>query len=213
MPTGPPSRSTFPLPGSPRTGSSWMATSIGASEPDRLFDALVVGAGPAGSATAALLARAGYRVAAVDRAAFPRDKPCSEYMGPEAVRLLDQLGIVESLESAGAVALHGTAVTAFRGARLHGVFALAGHRPFRSTGLSVSRSILDHALVRDSAGRRHSIRARLTIGADGLRSVVARRLGRRTHGRPRRVAFVAHVEGVEGMGDSAEMHVGARGYV
>jgi menaquinone-9 beta-reductase len=222
-----------------------MATSISASaESHRLLDALVVGAGPAGSATAALLARAGFRVAAVDRAAFPRDKPCSEYMSPEAVRLLDQLGVVESLESAGAVALQGTAVTASRGARLHGVFALAGHRPFRSTGLSVSRRILDHALVgaaraagatvlerttveellydrggiagaliRDSQGRRHPLRARLTVGADGLRSVVARRLGPRTHGRPRRVALVAHVEGVDGMGDSAEMHVGAQGYV
>ena len=222
-----------------------MAPSISASsESHRSLDALVVGAGPAGSATAALLARAGFAVAAVDRAAFPRDKPCSEYMGPEAVRLLDRLGVVESLESAGAVALQGTAVTAARGARLHGVFALAGHQPFRSTGLSVSRKILDHALVgaaraagaavlerttveellydrggiagalvRDSQGRRHSIRARITVGADGLRSIVARRLGRRTHGRPRRVAFVAHMEAVEGMGDSAEMHVGARGYV
>jgi flavin-dependent dehydrogenase len=222
-----------------------MATSISASaEPHRLLDALVVGAGPAGSATATLLARAGFRVAAVDRAAFPRDKPCSEYMSPEAVRLLDRLGVVESLESAGAVALHGTAVTASRGARLHGVFELAGYPPFRSTGLSVSRRILDHALVgaaraagtavleratveellydrggiagaliRDSEGRRHPVRARLTIGADGLRSVVARRLGPRTHGRPRRVALVAHVEGVDGMGDSAEMHVGAQGYV
>jgi flavin-dependent dehydrogenase len=222
-----------------------MATSISAwPEPHRHLDALVVGAGPAGSATAALLARAGLSVAAIDRAAFPRDKACSEYMSPEAVRLLHRLGVVESLESAGAVALQGTAVTAFRGARLHGVFALAGHRPFRSTGLSVSRRILDHALVgaaraagaavlerttveellydrggiagalvRDSEGRRHPLRARLTIGADGLRSIVARRLGPRTYGRPRRVAFVAHVEGVDGMGDSAEMHVGSRGYV
>jgi flavin-dependent dehydrogenase len=69
------------------------------------------------------------------------------------------------------------------------------------------------ALVRDAEGRRHAIRARLTIGADGLRSIVARRLGPRTYGRPRRVAFVAHVEGVDGMGDSAELHVGSRGYV
>jgi flavin-dependent dehydrogenase len=222
-----------------------MAPSTSASaEPHRLLDALVVGAGPGGSATAAALARAGFSVAAVDRAAFPRDKACSEYMSPETVRLLDRLGVVESLEAAGAVALRGTAVTASRGARLDGVFALAGHRPFRATGLSVSRRILDQALVgaaraagaavlerttveellydrggiagalvRDAEGRRHVLRARLTIGADGLRSMVARRLGSRTYGRPRRVAFVAHVEGVQAMGDSAEMHVGSRGYV
>ncbi|MSO58618.1 MAG: geranylgeranyl reductase family protein [Thermoleophilia bacterium] len=40
------------------------------------FDALVVGAGPAGSSTAIHLARAGARVILVDRATFPRDKPC-----------------------------------------------------------------------------------------------------------------------------------------
>ena len=222
-----------------------MGSSINARpEPRAPLDVLVVGAGPGGSAAAALLAGAGFRVAAVDRAAFPRDKACSEYMGPETVRLLDRLGVVPALEAAGAAPLHGTRVTAARGSSLHGRFALADPAPFRPTGLSVSRRILDHALVgaarragaevlertaveellydrgavagavvRDDGGRRHALRARLTIGADGLRSVVARRIGRRRHGRPRRIAFVAHVEGVAGMGDSAEMHVGARGYV
>ncbi len=40
------------------------------------FDVLVVGAGPAGSATALRLARGGARVLLADRARFPRDKPC-----------------------------------------------------------------------------------------------------------------------------------------
>jgi len=42
----------------------------------RTYDALVVGAGPAGSSTAIHLARAGARVLIVDKARFPRDKPC-----------------------------------------------------------------------------------------------------------------------------------------
>jgi flavin-dependent dehydrogenase len=222
-----------------------MASSTSES-PDglRQADVLVVGAGPAGSATAAWLARRGCDVVLVDRAAFPRDKPCSEYMSPEGVRLLDRLGVVERLESAGAAPLEGTAVTAPCGARLHGVFALAGRRPFRPTGLSVSRRLLDAELVQAarSAGvevrertaveellhdrgavigamvrgpdcARHAIRARLTVGADGLRSLVARRIGRRFHGRPRRIAFVAHVDGVGGMAGSAELHVGRSGYV
>jgi flavin-dependent dehydrogenase len=58
------------------------------------------------------------------------------------------------------------------------------------------------------------LRARFVVGADGLRSVVARRLGVGIHGRwPRRVAFVAHYEGVAGMGSYGEMHVDRQGYV
>jgi len=44
------------------------------------WDAVVVGAGPAGSATALRLARAGAAVLLLDRARFPRHKPCSEYL-------------------------------------------------------------------------------------------------------------------------------------
>ena len=49
----------------------------------RVYDAVVVGAGPAGSATAALLAERGFSVALLERSAFPRPKPCAEYLSPE----------------------------------------------------------------------------------------------------------------------------------
>ena len=52
------------------------------------FDALVVGAGPAGSATAIRLARDGARVLLADRARFPRDKPCGGGLTGRAVREL-----------------------------------------------------------------------------------------------------------------------------
>ena len=123
-----------------------MSTRV-ASESSSPVDVLVVGAGPAGSATATLLARAGVSVLVVDRAAFPRDKACSEYMSPEAVRILARLGVVDRLERAGAFPLEGMKVTGPRGATAHGKFALAGHRPFRPTGLSISRRILDHELL------------------------------------------------------------------
>jgi len=220
-----------------------MAPNTSPSPDAGAVDVLVAGAGPAGSAVAALLARAGHRVRLVDRAAFPRDKACSEYMSPEAVRILDRLGVVEALEAAGAAPLRGTVVTAAHGARLDGRFALAGRRPYRPTGLSVSRRVLDHRLtlaareagaellertaveellydggavagaVLRGPGGRSAVRARLTIGADGLRSVIARRLGPRRHLPPTRVAFVAHLDGVEEMEQSAELFVGSAGYV
>ncbi len=208
-----------------------------------MVDVLIVGAGPAGSASAALLARAGLSVVAIDRVSFPREKACSEYLSPEAVRVLDRLGVVGDLERAGAQPLEGTIVYGPAGARLHGRFALASPPPFRPTGLSVARRVLDHRLVEAAraagavvlerttleellydrgavagavvraSGSRQTIRARLTIGADGLRSVVARRIGGRSTGWLHRMAFVAHVAGLPGLERSAEMHVGAEGYV
>ena len=57
------------------------------------FDALVVGAGHAGSTAALVLARGGARVALVDKAAFPRDKACGDLVGPRGVQVLSDLGI------------------------------------------------------------------------------------------------------------------------
>jgi geranylgeranyl reductase family protein len=63
------------------------------------FDAIVVGAGPAGSATAIRLARAGACVLLADRARFPRDKPCGGGLTGRAVRELpvDVAPVVEDV--------------------------------------------------------------------------------------------------------------------
>src|SRR5207244_9242877 len=55
--------------------------------------------------------------------------------------------------------------------------------------------------------------SRVVVGADGLRSVVARRLGLVRSSPPRRVAFSAHVADVAGIDGVGELHVGERGYV
>jgi geranylgeranyl reductase family protein len=63
------------------------------------FDVIVVGAGPAGSSTAYRLARAGVRVLLLDRARFPRDKPCGGGLTVRAVRQLPQgLGVEPVVE-------------------------------------------------------------------------------------------------------------------
>src|SRR5436190_12010715 len=56
-------------------------------------DALIVGAGPAGSSAAILLASAGWRVLVLEKAAFPRRKVCGEYVSGAAWPLLDELGV------------------------------------------------------------------------------------------------------------------------
>jgi len=53
------------------------------------YDAIVVGAGPAGSTLARILARSGVRVLLLDRAAFPREKPCGGGVSLRAASRLD----------------------------------------------------------------------------------------------------------------------------
>jgi geranylgeranyl reductase family protein len=60
-------------------------------------DAIVVGAGPAGSAVAQVLARAGRDVVLVDAQAFPRDKVCGDGLIPDAHRALARLGALDAV--------------------------------------------------------------------------------------------------------------------
>ena len=143
------------------------------------FDAevLVVGGGPAGSSVGHALARHGVDVLIVDRAHFPRPKPCAEYLSPEASRILAQMGTLEAVEGSGAAALSGIRVRAPNGSVIAGDF-MAGHgyHGFRDRGLSVRREILDSILLdgaRSAGARvREGIRA-----ADVLRDGSQRTVG------------------------------------
>ena len=58
-----------------------------------VFDAVIVGAGPAGSTAAIVLARAGRQVCVVDKATFPRDKCCGDGLTTLALRELEAIGL------------------------------------------------------------------------------------------------------------------------
>lgn len=64
------------------------------------YDTLIVGAGPAGSAAARLLAGAGWSVALVEKATFPRRKVCGEFISATTMGVLKDCGIATSFIAA-----------------------------------------------------------------------------------------------------------------
>ena len=114
----------------------------------RTYDAIVVGAGPAGSAFAVLLAEHGRSVLLLDKAAFPRPKICGEYLSPEASRILDRLGVLKTVDAAGAVPLRGMRITAPDGTVLEGRYPTEGaYRGYRDHALAIPRLALDQILL------------------------------------------------------------------
>jgi menaquinone-9 beta-reductase len=210
-------------------------------------EVIVVGGGPAGASTAHALARAGVDVLIVDRAKFPRDKICAEYLSPEASRILSDMGVLDEIERSGPAHLAGMRVRAPNGQVADGAFASShGFKGFRDHGIAIRRTILDEIVLRgakaagarvregmrvtdvvkDDSGRVSGVavlhpdggpgilRARYVIGADGLRSVIGRRLGLMETSRiwPKRIALVAHYKGVQRLSDMGEMHIDYGGY-
>jgi geranylgeranyl reductase family protein len=195
-------------------------------------DVVVVGAGPAGSATALRLARLGHAVTVVDRAHFPRSKPCGEYLNPAAVNALDRLDVLAAASAHG-VALSGMFIAEPRGATVWTPFP-AGR------GLLVPRDRLDHTLLRAAAnaganviegfrvdavqpgpqpeitgrhdGNKVKVHARLIIGADGMRSVVARRGGALTSAAHAHYTIGARFEDVGYSMPRGDLHLGRGWY-
>ncbi len=199
-----------------------------------MTDVIVAGAGPAGSAAALLLARAGAGVRIVERARFPRVKACGEYLNGGAVEALARLGVLDAVRPV---------ASALRGVRLVAAGAPAVTLPFARPSLACARDAFDAVLlaaavdagatlecarvedvivesgrcagvrVRAGGAELEERRARVVVGADGAGSIVARKLGL-THPPKRgaRYAVGGHYAGFGTLDGHVEMYAGDGAY-
>lgn len=182
-------------------------------------ETLIVGGGPAGSVAGWLLAGFGVETAIVDRAAFPRAKACGEFVNGGGVAALERLGLLDVVRGLDPAPIAGWTMRAPTEQRAEGRYR-------HGSGFGVPRARLDEALL-DAArlrgarveerqtvtaiereGSRLLIttrgpdgarrwRTRVLLGADGLRSVVARRLGLiARQPRLRKVSITYRLQGV-----------------
>ena len=138
------------------------------------YDAVVVGAGPAGSVAALVLARGGARVALADKAAFPRDKACGDLIGPRGVQVLADLGV--TVPDAG----HGSDLLAVGPSGRRSRLPAFPGRSYPGHGIVVPRVAFDHALREAAlAAGAVGVRARITAverdpgGTGPVRAVLA----------------------------------------
>lgn len=186
------------------------------------YDAVVVGASLAGCATAIQLGRAGHRVALVEKQPDPNafKRICSHFIQASGVPALERLGLLETLEAAGAKRpqvhmwtrwgwIEAPPERAGRGVNLRrevldpllrstaaetpGVELMLGWTAQR---LLEEEGSFAGAAVRNPAGEEREIRARLTVGADGRDSRIAELSGVPTKTHPHnRIAYGGYFEG------------------
>lgn len=172
-------------------------------------DVLVVGAGPAGSSTAAWAARHGLDVTLVDAETFPRDKPCGDGLTPRAIAEMDELGLSPWLEGrarnwglraagfgqelylpwpGGSLPRNGGAAPRVElDARIRevaleaGVTAIEGHR---AVDVVMDGDRVGGVVFSTGPGKsaeKKTITCKRLVVADGARSQLGRRLGREWH--------------------------------
>jgi geranylgeranyl reductase family protein len=165
------------------------------------YDVIIVGAGPAGSALAAHLARQGVGALLLDKSRFPRDKVCGEMLNARAMRSLDGLGCLDEIEALGYTKIHGCTVT------LNDEIASQGRMPqlpgCKDYAYAIPRLVLDEIIFRQARrlgakaledcrvlgfragprglvvealhdGEQITLECRMVVGADGAESTVAR---------------------------------------
>lgn len=173
----------------------------------RVWDVIVIGAGPAGASVAAQVAAAGRSVLLVERKAFPRQKVCGGCLNSQSVALLARRGLDVALRAQGARPI----------TTLH---LCSGHQravvPLPS-GLAITRAVLDAVLVRAAIASGAAFLPETTAAVEGdttagaanlheTRSVTLEQQGRSSAVAAARVVVVAGGLGHRALRELDTMH-------
>lgn len=200
------------------------------------LDVAIIGAGPAGSTLATLLAKSGLSCAIVDRDTLPRDKVCGEFLSYDALPILEWMGAASTIDSAGArkirrCRIFGSSRTyefqfpeeargisrmqldslLLKNAADHGAMRMDGW-----TALRVERAEDRQALVVEArSGEIREIRSKLIAGAWGRWGRFDKQLGRRfvSDTSHRHFGFKRHYRGIMADSDSVDLYSFRGGYL
>ena len=191
------------------------------------YDTIIIGAGLAGCSAAIQLASSGVRVLLLEQSRYPVHKLCGEFLSVEVMETFDRLGILESVQKAGASSIGQAYLTTQSGQSFHHVLpgtALGLSRYKldlilfeRSSALgadcrdgvvvkSVSGSLDDGFEVTTTQG---TFTARMVLGAYGKKSALGTTVG--VQARSPFVAFKAHYTGLD-IPNMIELHAFTGGY-
>ncbi|MGA7306747.1 MAG: NAD(P)/FAD-dependent oxidoreductase, partial [Rhodothermales bacterium] len=190
-----------------RRPSGSKSSKVGRATRRKRFDVIVVGGGPAGSTMSWKLAKRGLNVLVLDKAAFPREKVCGDFVEPRGLRILDEMGCLKKLEDRDPLPISRVAMYLQSECRYQGPIPFYGrHDDLPPHGYIIARYDLDSTMLEaaEQAGAvvfeettakeitfekervvvgavRHGnpleFYAPLLVGADGCNSVVAKSVG------------------------------------
>ncbi len=115
-----------------------------------VYDAAIIGGGPAGCSAAIALAERGARVVLAEAKTYPHHKVCGEFLSPECHRLLEAVGVMPALDALHPVQIDVACITAPDGT--------AWETPFPGVALGISRSALDATLANHARSRGVDVR-------------------------------------------------------
>jgi len=117
---------------------------------NQFYDAVIIGAGPAGASAAIHLALAGARVLLAEAKKFPRAKLCGEFISPECLAHFSRLGVLDEMLNAGGVNLRETVFYTRHGSEVHvpSAWFAENDASFSTSALGLSRAEMDARMLR-----------------------------------------------------------------